>query len=178
MDTGDSFKPSVASSFKPAYSASKVDLACALSPKFEREIVVAKIQSEPILTSDGPPHKEMNRKFEVVGQSPEGVNFTAKQTGVPRGAMSVKLRLEEVQAKISAPASTPVKTEVLEEVILLPSKSPSGQGVSDAMVIERIERMMRAEQRTRDLEDENRVLTRTIARLQGEIDNLKATASR
>lgn len=88
-----------------------------------------------------------------------------KKTGLP----------EEPVSKESAGISKGQESAATSEKVVVVKESVqrvSGE-ISDAMVIERIERMMRAEQRAKDLEDENRVLTRTIARLQAEVDRLK-----
>jgi hypothetical protein len=177
MDANDPKRFSA--SFSPAYAA-KVELACPLSPKFEKEIPVTKLKHEPKML-DAPPHQDMNRKFEVLGQREGGHNLTAKTSGVPRGAQVVKMRgPEDAQPKPPPALEKPgVKgAEALEEVIVVPSKGASDRDVSDAKVIERIERMMKAEQRARDLEDENRVLTKTIARLQTENDRLKESGNK
>ena len=94
----------------------------------------------------------------------------------PDGVVQIPLNApKDVMAAPPEPPPVPVpvlpKAPELPRVVAEPQKVPD-----DAQVLARIERMIRAERRSRDLEEENRVLTRTIARLQSEIDRLKETA--
>lgn len=160
--------------FTPAYAA-KVEVSGSLAPKFEKEIQISKPQPELKLPGNEPPHAGMNQRFTVLVAGSEGVNLAKPPSAsIPRGAVEVKMRTEEAKAAAEAPKAKPKTNEVLEEVVLVPRNEAAE--VPDGKVLERIERMMRAEHRARELEEENRVLTKTIARLQAEVDRLKENA--
>lgn len=96
----------------------------------------------------------------------------------PEGIVQIRLNAPKDvmnQAQPEAAVQTPPKAVELPRVVAEPEK-PQAKNADDAQVLARIERMMKAEQRARDLEEENRVLTKTIARLQAEVDRLKETA--
>lgn len=89
---------------------------------------------------------------------------------------STQVRYAREVDLMSPPKEVPQAAPVMkQDHAPAPVKAPSERPTDDAQVLARIERMMRSEQRCRDLEDENRVLTKTIARLQAEIDNLKGS---
>jgi hypothetical protein len=95
----------------------------------------------------------------------------------PEGIVQIRLNSPKdvmVQSQPEPSRTVPIPAKVVEipRVVAEPEKA-QGKTPDDAQVLARIERMMKAEQRSRDLEEENRVLTRTIARLQSEIDRFK-----
>jgi hypothetical protein len=91
-------------------------------------------------------------------------------------ATDLQVPLSTPRDLLSLPAEEPTPIPAQLVINKMPKAATVENGVDDAQVLARIERMMRAEQRSRDLEEENRVLTRTIARLQAEIDRLKEAA--
>lgn len=94
----------------------------------------------------------------------------------PSGDIQVPLAMQRDLLTPPSPGDAvpvPPPSAVKPEPVKVESPQKSAD---DALVLARIERMMKAEQRARDLEEENRVLTKTIARLQAEVDRLKETA--
>lgn len=79
----------------------------------------------------------------------------------PQASEPLEIQLEEVPA----PA----------EPVAAPAKEPD-LGLDRETFLKRIEDLMGQGVKIRELEEENRALARTIARLQGEVDRLKAGA--
>jgi hypothetical protein len=137
------------------------------------ETVIAKLAdaTEAAAKADGGFFKAPATAFKLVAPPhPQDKRF--KPSGdiqVPLAVQRDLLTPPPVGADTTTPPPPPVKQES-------PKAVHRENGADDAQVLARIERMMRAEQRARDLEEENRVLTKTIARLQAEVDRLKESA--